>query len=335
MKDNKYINLLLKKWQGKSDDNDHQELDTWLKESKDNAAFAKETKHAWDQSADYKQDFTPNVEAGLSKLKARISADQSVPQKQVQQLHPRRRWLQIAAAITLLITAGFLVQNFLTDSTNWQTDKTAIGETKSITLSDGTTIVLNEGSTLKYPETLQGKERRVELNGEAFFDVTRNEAMPFVIETKHTTINVLGTSFNVNAFLDKAITEVQVKTGKVSFSPKGSEKALTLTANQKGTFNHQTRALKPETDNTLNALAWYSKKLSFKKTPLSKVLMDLENYFKVDINLKDSRMGQCEYTSLFNNPDLEAMLQTLAVAFDLHLKQLNDTTYELQGGHCN
>ncbi len=332
MKDQKYISFLLKIWKGEAAKEEQEALDSWEKSSDTNKAFIDETKNAWDLTVDYKAGFEPDVDAGLSKLRAKIAAESPTTTKVVE-MRPRRTFFKAAVAIALLLGLGFLLRNVLT-STDWQELRVAMGDTQEITLDDGTHIVLNEGSTLHYPQVF-GKKRTVKLSGEAFFEVAKDAQRPFIIETTETEIKVLGTSFNVRAYTTEKITEVQVKTGKVSFSPKNNDVALTLGVNDKATFHNETRALIPSKDASLNAISWYSQQLSFEKAPLSKVITDLERYFKIEINLKNTNLETCEFTSIFNKPDEATMMQTLATAFDLRLKQLNPQTYELVGGRCD
>ena len=104
--------------------------------------------------------------------------------------------------------------------------------------------------------------------------------------------------------------------------------------NNKAIYNTQTKQLESIQDASLNAIAWHSKQLSFRKTPVSKAIKDIERYFHIDINLKNPNIEKCTFTSVTNDSDLDEILQTLVEAFDLELQQQNATTYELVGGQC-
>lgn len=86
------------------------------------------------------------------------------------------------------------------------------GVTKSM-LDDGTEIWLNSASELKYPAHFVGNERRVQLTGEAYFQVARNEAAPFIVETRDMDVKVLGTSFNVSIYEDEGSCHGDVSRG--------------------------------------------------------------------------------------------------------------------------
>jgi len=311
---------------------DHEKLDDWLNASATNEAFAQEAKQAWDWSADYKKDFTTDIDDGLVKFKSRLAQEDNTPTVQLQ---PRNNFLRIAAAIALVLGFGFALQYFMSEKTNMLLVETQAEQTKEISLADGTIVVLNENSTLHYPEKMLGNSRKVELQGEAFFNVAKDASKPFIIETAKTEVEVLGTSFNVKAFTKEATTEVLVKTGKVRFSPKGSDKKLELIANQGATFNSQTRALQADRKASLNGMAWYSKELYFEKTPLNEVIADLEKFFDIDIILKNKSIAHCGYTSTLVKPQLNNILEVLAANFEFEVQQTKANTYQLTGGKCD
>src|SRR5690606_29105984 len=133
----------------------------------------------------------------------------------------RRIRMQVSVLVLCLITTSTVWLGFQSGwfgahekTITWLTAQTTWGQKSTITLSDGTTIKLNSGSRLRYPEAFDEGLREVHLEGEAFFDVARNEHSPFVVRTKSVTTRVLGTSFNIEAFPDEQIS-VTVATGKV------------------------------------------------------------------------------------------------------------------------
>ena len=327
MKFNNYIALYIRKLTGESTT----KLDDWLS-NKDHQEYTDGLKKAWNHSASYQNDFEPNVDKAFSKFKNRIDAESTTAK--VVEMPLRRRWLSIAASVAVIVGVGLLANNYLSNQVAWETASTHMGETQKLNLSDGSTIVLNEGSRLTYPTTFDASKRSVKLEGEAFFEIAKNPNKPFTIETAHTTTTILGTSFNIRAYNSDNYTEIQVATGKVSFSPTISEKELTLSAGQEGIFNHTTNVLKPEKKSTLNGLSWLNQKLSFKKTPLHRVISDLERHFSIQIELENKAIENCEYISLFNNPDKEVILETLSSAFELELVQTSTDNYQLKGGSC-
>ena len=147
-------------------------------------------------------------------------------------------------------------------------------------------------------------------------------------------MSVLGTSFNVRALPEEGFTEVQVKTGKVAFESLVGAEKLTLVAEEKGVFGHQSKKMRKETDNSFNAIAWHTKSLHFKATPLKKVLADLERYYQVNIELTQSSMYDCKFSSPFTNTDLAIVLESLTTAFGMEMEKVNAKNIRLKGGSC-
>ncbi|MDR1813754.1 MAG: FecR family protein [Tannerella sp.] len=111
------------------------------------------------------------------------------------------------------------------------------GQRANLTLSDGTTVWLNSNSTIVYPGQFAGAEREVTLIGEAYFNVTRDEGVPFHVKTKHIDVEVFGTEFNVSDYDEQSQPEVQLVRGSVSVKSKGMKEPYLLKENQKVTFN--------------------------------------------------------------------------------------------------
>lgn len=92
---------------------------------------------------------------------------------------------------------------------------TSYGERKQFRLPDGTQLTLNSCSRIRYPNRFEGKERRVELEGEGYFRVHHNEKQPFIVNTRHFDVRVLGTCFNVKSYSSDELASVDVESGKV------------------------------------------------------------------------------------------------------------------------
>ncbi len=326
------INLIHKKLTGFLSNAEQKTLDDWQQSSDANKQYASELDTIWKASKSYKSSYQPNTDKNLAQLQARISKE-SQPAKVVS-MKRRSPWLlRIAAAVLVLLVAGLYYMNSSSPSTIEVVAH--IGESKNVTLPDGSSIILNEGSRLRYPEKFDGNQRKVMLNGEAFFDISHNPEKPFHINTEHTTVTVLGTSFNVRAYNDESQTEVLVKTGKVRLSPSKTDDNIVLTKNHKGFYNHRSQILRKEENRTHNDLAWMNHQLAFQKTPLKFVIQDLERYFNVEIDLQNTQLNNCPYTSLYNQPNLDKILSVLSSAFQIDLTKVGEKQYTLKGGICN
>ena len=175
MKIHNYKTLYIRKLTGESTKEDDTKLNDWLS-NKDHQQYTDGIKKAWDHSASYQNDFEPNVDKAFSKFKSRVDSKSTA---KVVAMSPRRGWLRIAASVAILAGVGLLINNYLSNRVTWETAYANMGETKEISLSDGSTIVLNEGSRLTYPTAFDQTKRPVQLDGEAYFNIAKNPDKPF------------------------------------------------------------------------------------------------------------------------------------------------------------
>lgn len=159
------------------------------------------------------------------------------------------------------------------------------GKRSILTLADHTTVHLNSGSTLIYPSVFRDNIREVFLDGEAFFDVQKDQSKPFVVKTLFKTIDVLGTAFNVSVDKDSDFFEAVLVRGSIGLD--GKDKRIELFPNQyyRYTPSSKTELIK-EVDVT-NYTSWIYGKLKFKKEPISKAIKKIEKNYNVSIKLID------------------------------------------------
>jgi len=124
------------------------------------------------------------------------------------------KFLKMAAIIVIVLTAGYFLFFLISNPSSEQL--VAGNSVVSTNLPDGTKVTLNHNSILKYPKIFASHIRKVQLQGDAFFDVAHDLSKPFIIETKNIQVEVFGTSFYINAKVEQPTVEVIVQTGKVS-----------------------------------------------------------------------------------------------------------------------
>lgn len=326
---------------GQSSPEDRRELTLWEQQSKENKASADAIRQTWEWSGNYEQGIQPDVDAGFNRFKARMEMEKArtsaPPSKGSSAKTARilsRFILRVAAAAAIVLGFAFLARNYLAPSSQPFIVSTSTGQTEKVELTDGSVVWLNENSSLVFSNPANRSERRATLTGEGFFEVAKNPNKPFIIETEDTKVSVLGTSFNVRALPEEGFTEVQVKTGKVAFETKVTEEKLILEAKDKGVYQHQSKKMKKETDASFNAIAWHTKSLHFRNTPLRKVLADLERYYQVNIELTEKELYACEYSSPFTDKNLDVILESLKTSFGMKLEKVNARNFRLQGGSC-
>lgn len=191
------------------------------------------------------------------------------------------------------------------------------GKKAMITLPDGTLVHLNAGSRLKYPKQFSATERRIFLEGEAFFEVTKNKKKPFYVQTKQTITRVLGTRFNLQSWNGHSDL-LNVEEGRVQFTATGCADTLILLANMQGFFDGH--SLNKTIISSDNKVAWTKGILVFNGTKLSEVTAELERWYGVQIHLSDPELVNYTVKARFDNPTLMGVLQDISFALNIKYK---------------
>lgn len=328
-----HLLLIWKESKGELAPDEAAQLGAWLAESPENAREAAHIRQIWDKTGDSSAAAAAfvglDLDAEFARLQTKIGAEK--PAARVVQMWPRQL-VRAAAAIAILLAAMWGLRQFSAEKVA-ETIALADGATREIALPDGSQVWLRAGAELKFPTVFSKNERAVRLSGEAFFQVVHNAAQPFRVETPDgSTVQVLGTEFNVRALGNEPRTEVFVKSGKVRFQ--NAAQSVVLMANQRGVFSRSTGQMQAAIAPTANDLAWQAGGLSFVQTPLHQVVADFEKYYGAKIALENAALRDCPYTSPLANLPLEKSLAALAVAFQLEALKISEQEFLLRGGSC-
>lgn len=250
-------------------------------------------------------------------------------EKRLPRLHRRMLSLRImagaAAVAVLCILGGWAYYMFA--PVPLQTIST-LAETRSITLPDQTVIELNRYSTLTYPKRFRGKERKVQLQGEAYFEVSKDAAHPFNVEAGAVRIEVLGTHFNVEAYPEDAQIKTTLLEGSVAVSLIAQkEKCLTLSPNESALYNKDKKSLTLHAEkNAAEETAWRNGTLLFKNIPLQEIARQLSNAFRIKIRIEGTDLQNYHMTATFSgNETLEEILSLLCRNQKFGYTRTNDT----------
>ena len=185
--------------------------------------------------------------------------------------------------------------------------RTNPGMTTSLTLPDGTKVNLNSESSLVYPETFDGDFRSVRLEGEAFFEVVKNPEKRFVVTTPHNArVEVLGTSFNMEAFKWDSIVSTTLISGKVAFISRSGQ--VNMKPGEKLVYNIQADRASIYQTNGEAEISWKNGMIIFRKTPFEEALRMLTKRFNVDFVVSNNKYVKDFYTGSFTNHRLEQIL---------------------------
>ena len=226
---------------------------------------------------------------------------------------------KVAAILLMLITSTLLIYQYQHPEW-WKGENVAMLETvtpagrkSTITLADGSKVKLNAESKLIYPKTFKGYRREIELEGEAFFEIARDEKRPFVVRSGDLVTTVLGTSFNIKAYPEDEIIQVAVASGEVVVTKTDSAQTepYHLTANTVASYNPRNNQVKVESRNVRELLAWKDGVLLFNGEKMVDVAKTLEKWYGVKIILDNPRIGECTVVGEFRNKSLQDMMEVL------------------------
>jgi ferric-dicitrate binding protein FerR (iron transport regulator) len=204
-----------------------------------------------------------------------------------------------------------------------------------ISLPDNSHVWLNKESQLTYEKGFSGPERNVKLEGEGFFEVQKDPKRPFIIQTGTIETKVLGTSFNLRNYPSEPSVDLVVATGKVSFKSKASSDEAIVTPGNGASIHKTNRKIKEYSMADNNAWAWRSGTLKFENKPLKEVLVDLERFYRIQIDLKSSNLGACSFSGNFENASLEEVLKVLEITLELNYKRAAKNTIVVAGPGCS
>jgi len=193
-----------------------------------------------------------------------------------------------------------------------------------LTLSDGSQVILNSGSKLKYIRNFEEGKREVILEGEAFFNVVKDSLRPFTVVTREIRTTALGTSFNIKSY-DQGALDISLLTGKVAVDS-GLEKIPYLTLAPGEAINidvSNNQFVKGQFDEDLVA-GWTKKLLVLQKTPLREAVRTLENWYGVTIEIHNQPRREVLFSGKFDNETLEIVLEGLSYAAKFHYEIYKD-----------
>jgi transmembrane sensor len=310
--DEQITDIIARKFQGTATEQDLSALQQWLEASETNRREYEQLQLIWNKGAEIFHSTPFNTKDAWEKIDNTIRKNEKKAM-----VFPLKR---LAIAVSFL-AALFIAWYYWTSGGSSMQQVTATNASHPITLPDGSTVVLRKGGTIQYAATFKGFVRKVELKGEAWFQVQPNAQQPFLISTDHSTIKVLGTSFLVHA-TDNG-DEVIVSSGKVSMvnkQPKG--KQVILTAGQKALLSNGNLLQEAVSDS--NYLAWKTGLLEFRNTPLPDVLKDIADYYSLQLIIPDTLLPSVQQLNInarFLNQPVSEVLEEIRLTTGLQTRK--------------
>ncbi len=222
---------------------------------------------------------------------------------------PSRRVLPWVSGI--VAAAAILLCVFLFQSNDQQIQLMASAEVQEFVLPDGSEVTLAPGSRLTYSEK---SPRKTQLEGRAFFEVARDEAVPFEITSDGAFVRVLGTKFMVDA--GSSVKEVYVTEGKVLFAKSSDSEGVILTKDMQATLSQSDAVPVVAMESDVNSIAWQRGSFIFDETPLKEVLETLSEHYQVSFVATDLDK---QLSGEFYTEDLDLIISLIESALDVHV----------------
>ena len=306
---------------------ERKQLLEWVASSEDRRADFDEMIQLWSITNEYVEEpFEANTNAAWNKIDAALETtndEKQTNEAKVISFNRYKIWIRVAAIFVFLGLGAWFFLDTDANHTIARLDiETGAEERKKWDLPDGSTVWLNENSKLKFVDSVGINQRWVSLEGEAFFDVKRDETKPFVIHSGDAVTTVLGTSFNVRAYPEEVNVEVSVETGKVRLERVDDrQEQVQLLAGNTGLYERTTEKVLKKEVKSENVNSWRTGKLTFSDVPVQTIVETLERHFGENIELSNPAIGNCIYKLEEQDADLDLILGMMAFGLDLEVNK--------------
>lgn len=191
------------------------------------------------------------------------------------------------------------------------------GEKSNITLYDGTKVWLNSGTRFRYPATFSGHKRNVFVEGEAYFEVAKDKANPFIVNSGNMEVTVTGTRFNVYSYPDEDLFSATLEEGSVNVGMKSSEKSYKLNPGEQFKYLKSTNTAHLLKVDTRLYSSWKENILRFENAPLAEILKKMERWYDVKFVIDENLNTSERYTTSIKTESLREMLKVLSLTTEM------------------
>lgn len=299
-------NILIRYFSGESSENEKKAIEQWLESDETHKSQFISERIRFDASL--------------------IIDEEKITALQTTKINLTKNILKIAAAILLMIGCSYLFSLYNSPQTDviTQTIHVPFSNRISITLPDGTLVWLNSNTTLKYPSAFTDKQRVVELNGEAYFEVTKNKDKAFVVKTNKYNIEVLGTTFDVEAYANKPTFTTTLFTGKIKLYHEDKKQTLVLNEGEVAELiDNDLKVFQ----NKSNSYRWRDGIIIIEDKSFGEIMELFEKYYGYEIIIKNDKVKERGYQGKLLIADgIDHALRVLQNDFMFSYKRDKDMT---------
>lgn len=350
MEHEKIWHLLILKLSGDATGEELAELNALIRQHPELAAQAASVEAVWKGKGDVEEEHTDELfNRHLQRLSDDTAKDtpffhraEGFEKDSRSRRRAGLRWVlgatAIAACLAVVFLRGGVKSGAAAASATGNFVSTKNGSKSKLQLPDGTQVWLNSGSNISYDNGFGERTREVRLTGEAFFDVVKDNARPFIIHTATVDVTVLGTAFNVRSYPEEKITETSLIRGAVEVTLKTSaDKKILLKPNEKLIVSNDSAAVSSDSvlvrdvhrkaavmtltqvhhlnkDSVPSEVLWTKNKLVFDGETLSEVALKLERWYGVKVIIQGEELKNTEFSGVFDDDNLTEVLYALQLS---------------------
>lgn len=335
------------------------QLEDWLRQDISHKRYFDECCELWIVSKISDSKYRYNAQTGFWNFKQRVNYGKEKDSGTIKKKFTLAgRLLRYAAVIIIAFVAGAILSHRLwvkspvtASSEGIYELSVPLGSRAQFSLSDGTTVTLNAGSTLTYDSQFGMNDRIVRLEGEGYFKVARDAGRPFIVQTHYLNVIALGTEFNVKAYTEDKKVETTLVNGSIrveSSTPEGDREVTVLEPNQMLTFyagesvtterrevkKEEKKPIQPVQDkptavkmrtvreavNVEPVVSWKENRWIFERQTLSQIAVELERRFDVQITFESERLKTFRFTGVIIAEPIEQVLEVMSISAPISFK---------------
>ena len=301
-------------------------VEQWAASAPEHARELERLRSVWSWSEGPSQVADVDVDSAWKKVSTQMDEARVIPLGRPK----RSTWAWVAAAAA--VVGVLLVGRVLLSPTQQELVATTVHN--NALLEDSSQVMLSPASRLV---AVMGEERSVELDGQAYFEVKRDEQRPFVVHTTHVDVTVLGTAFEVTAFDGNDTVTVRVRHGKVRVAIRQAQgdsagDTLVLTAGEQTTWVRGDRLLEREVIGPVER--WAGRIIQFNNAPLQQVVDELNSVYDSRIVLGTTAISGCPLTASFGEEPIDEIVRVIANTFGFEIIRNADGSFTLTGDGC-
>lgn len=321
------VNLIIDFFSGSISNSSQIELERWLNASEDNRQLFEELEKAWVLAGVIKDENMFDSDKAYQIFRNRVDlALQAKPRK-----YTLRRLLPYAATVASIIILALSIYFYskppLSNDSFVSKIEVPYGSKSQIELKDGTKVWLNAGSKLYFSNDFGQKDRKVSFEGEASFEVAKNEKLPFIVHTGAIDVKVLGTTFNVNTYEESGEIKIALLEGEVELSSDIGE-VMRMKVNDVAIYNRTSKKTDIYSNSIEGSFGWRDNLLVFNNETFEQIAHVLERKFNVKFYIHDDSIKKRRFRGDFvNNETIEQILNIMSTNKIL--------TYKIEGDIIN